>query len=216
MAHAHDVWWRPQGRSPFALDPTKPRAPQIISAIVQSGVIFGGPALGLVVIAHYSFLIEDRIIYFDGIASISFWFSLSFLMFSDESLPRGMPMALKLVFRAGFGLSVTFLLLGIGGIANGYRTPVLDRGAAVVAKHETRERDPSRRVYYLAIRAWPGFKTVVELGAPREVYDGVDAPLTAIGTPEEALEAMPDAGKVRLSVGQGRLGLEWLNGIGLP
>jgi len=163
-----------------------------------------------------AFLIEDRTIYFDGIASISFWFSSSFLMFSDKSFPRGMPMGLKLVFRAGFGLCVTFLLLGIGGIANGYRMPVIERGAAVVAKHETRERDPARRTHYLAIRAWPDSKTVVELGAPQDVYDRLDLPVTAIGTPEEALEAMPDAGRVRLAVGQGRFGLEWLGGIGLP
>src|SRR5689334_11906731 len=134
MAHTEQVWWRPEGRSPFSLDPAKPRLPQIISAVVQSAVIFGGPALGLVAIAHYPVLVEDRIIYFDGIASISLCFSASFLFFSDDSFPRGMPMGLKLVFRAGFGLCVTFLLLGIGGIANGYGMLIIERSAAVVAK----------------------------------------------------------------------------------
>jgi hypothetical protein len=216
MAHTNDVWWRPEGRSPFALDPAKPRTPQIVSAILQFGVIFGGPALGLFAIAHYPPLVEDRIIYFDGIASISLCFSLSFLLFSDKSFPKGMPMSMKLVFRAGFGLCVTFLLLGIGGIANGYRTPIIERPAAVVAKHETLQRDPAHRAHYVAVRAWSGSKTVVELDASREVYDRLNVPVTAIDTPEEVLERMPDDAQVELSVGQGRLGLEWLKAISLP
>ena len=216
MAHTEDVWWRPEGRSPFALDPTKPRAPQIASAILQCGIIFGGPALGLFAIAHYPPLVEDRIIYFDGIASISAWFSFSFFFFADRSFPKGMPMGMKLSFRAGFGLCMTFLLLGIGSIANGYATPITERAAAVVAKHETLQRDPSHRTCYVALRAWPGSKTVVELDASRDVYDRLKVPVTAIDTPEEVLERMTDAGEVELSVGQGRFGLEWLKGISLP
>jgi hypothetical protein len=34
--------------------------------------------------------------------------------------------------------------------------------------------------------------------------------------PRDELEAMPDRGTVRLIVGQGRLGMEWLKGIELP
>ena len=37
MSNVQEVWWRPGGRSPFALDPTKPRLPQI-------GAMVGQPA----------------------------------------------------------------------------------------------------------------------------------------------------------------------------
>jgi hypothetical protein len=216
MAHTQEVWWRPEGRSPFALDPSKPRGPQIAAAIAQLAVIFGGPALGLVGIAHYPFLVEDRVIYFDGLASISLCFSASFLLFSDNSFAKGMPVSTKLAFRAGFGLTFAFLLLGIATIGNGYGAPMGERIAPVVAKHETRQRDRPRRTHYLAVRPWPERRTVVELGGPIEVYDRLDVPVTAIGTPEEALERMPDTGEVKLLVGQGRLGLEWLGGVELP
>src|SRR5262249_7574195 len=43
MSSTQEVWWRPGGWSPFALDPTKPRWPQIRSAIGQCLIIFGGP-----------------------------------------------------------------------------------------------------------------------------------------------------------------------------
>jgi hypothetical protein len=50
MTQAQEVWWRPGGRSPFALDPNKPFWPQIGSAIGQALIIFGGPAIGLLTI----------------------------------------------------------------------------------------------------------------------------------------------------------------------
>jgi hypothetical protein len=215
MSNAQEVWWRPQGRSPFALDPNKPRLPQIASAISQVSIIFGGPAVGLVTIKYYPFLIEDRTLYIGGLASIVFWFLASFAMFGSESFPRGMPQLLKLQFRAGFGLCMTGLLLGLFGIANGYDTPLISRNVAVVAKHTTRERGPANRTYYVAVRAWPSSHAVVELGASRGVYDQLPVPFTEIDTPQEALDAMPDAGQVRLIVGEGRLGLEWLKSIEL-
>jgi hypothetical protein len=57
------------------------------------------------------------------------------------------------------------------------------------------------------MRAWPPSSTVLELGAPREVYDGLAVPRSAIDTPLDELEAMPDRGFVRLIVGQGRFGV---------
>ena len=182
MSNVQEVWWRPGGRSPFALDPTKPRLPQIGSMVGQFVIILGGPAIGLVTIKYYPFLIEDRTIYIGGLASIVFWFLASFAMFGSESFPRGMPQFLKLQFRAGFGLCMTGLLLGLFGIANGYDTPLISRDVAVVAKHTTRHSDPARRTYYVAMRAWPPSRTVVELGAPRDVYDRLSVPLVAIDT----------------------------------
>lgn len=216
MSNAQEIWWRPGGRSPFALDPTKPRLQQQIASMVgQASIIFGGATIGLVAIKHYPFLIEDRTLYIGGLASIVFWFLASFAMFGSESFPRGMPQLLKLQFRAGFGLCMTGLLIGLFRIANGYGTPLISREVAVVAKHTTRHRDPANRTYYVAMRAWPPSRTVVELGAPRKVYNLLSVPLVAIGTPQADLDAMPDSGSVRLIAGEGRLGLEWLKSIEL-
>ncbi|HEV2624405.1 MAG TPA: hypothetical protein VGV62_04720 [Xanthobacteraceae bacterium] len=81
MSNSEQVWWRPGGRSPFALDPAKPRLPQIVSAIGQSLIIFGGPLIGLLAINHYPFLIMDRTIYIGGLASMcsGFWRALRFM-----------------------------------------------------------------------------------------------------------------------------------------
>ncbi|HMF22290.1 MAG TPA: hypothetical protein VKG24_09205 [Pseudolabrys sp.] len=216
MTDAQEVWWRPGGRSPFALDPSKPRWPQFVSTIGQCSIIFGGPALGLVTINYYPFLIQGRTIYIGGFTSVIFWFFASFAIFGDKSFPRGMPQWLKLKFRAAYGLCMTGLLLGIVGIANAYNTPLISRDVAVVAKHTTRHSDPARRTYYVALRPWPSSQTVVELCASRDVYDRLKVPLTAIDTPQRELDGMPDSDLVRLTVGKGRLKLEWLKQISLP
>jgi hypothetical protein len=215
VSNTQQVWWRPGGRSPFALDPAKPRLPQIVSAIGQSLIIFGGPLIGLLAINRYPFLIMDRTIYIGGLASIVFWFLASFDIYGNDDFPRGIPQQLKLVFRAGYGLCMSFLLLGIFGIANVWHGDE-QQDVAVVAKHTTRQSDPTRRTYYVAMRAWPPSRTVVELNTPRYVYDRLSVPITAIDTPQEQLAAMADSSSVRLIVGQGRLGLEWLKGIELP
>jgi len=40
--------------------------------------------------------------------------------------------------------------------------------------------------------AWASSRTVVELGAPGDVYDRLSVPLIAIGTPQADLNAMPE------------------------
>src|ERR1043166_1632980 len=110
MAYTEQVWWRPGGRSPFSLDPDKPRGPQIVEAVFQTGVIFGGPLLALVAINHYPFLIRDRTIYLGGLIGIAFG---SLTSFFDDDFPPGIPAWAKLSFRLGWGLAVTALLLGI-------------------------------------------------------------------------------------------------------
>jgi hypothetical protein len=198
-------------RNPFKLDPAKPVAPQIISTLGQSTVIFGGPLLGLSAINNYPFLIRDRTIYLGGIAGIVAFFLTSFLVFRHDDFLLGLPLVLRLMVRLGWGLGSTSLLLGITGISNGYGTPLKVRRAPVVAKHQTLQRDPGQRTYYVAVRPWPDSPTVVELSAPQSTYDRLDVPLDAIDTPQDTLNAMPDVGQVLLIVGNGRLGLEWLN-----
>jgi hypothetical protein len=213
VANETDVWWRPEGRSPFSFNPEQPLGPQIFAAVWQLGIIFGGPLLALVTINKYPFLIEDRTLYIAGLASIAFWFCATFVVPQLNDFPNGMPQSAKLAFRVGFGLCMTGLLLGIFGIVNGYATPLFSREASVVAKHQTLERDPGRRTNYIAVRVWPGSRDVVELGAPWEVYDRLAVPLIGVHTPQATLNAMPDAARVNLVLGKGRLGWEWLKGI---
>ncbi len=211
----YGVWGHPGLRNLFGLDPSRPLWSQILSIIGQSAVIFGGPSIALITINYYPFLIQDRTLYIGGLASIGFWFLASFALFGANHFPRGTPGLVKLTFRAGWGLCMTGLFLGLGGIANGYNTPLVSRDAAVVSKRSTLHRDPSRRTYYMAVRAWPDSLAVVELGAPREVYENMNVPITSKDTPQTVLDAMRDAGQVRLILGKGRFGLDWLKRIEL-
>jgi hypothetical protein len=209
------AWRTADGRNPFMLDPTRPLRPQVLANILCLLVILGGPALGLVTIAWFPPLLGDNAIYLGGAFGIAVAFVASFALIRHADLAPGIPTWAELVFRAGWSLGVTFLLLGILGIANGYGTPFVTRDAPVVAKRQTLHRDPARRTYYVATRPWPGSRTVVELSAGRATYDRLAVPVTDMNTPQEVLDAMPDAGRVRLTVGEGRLGLEWLRGIGV-
>jgi len=200
----------------LGFDPNKPMGPQVASAAGQLGFIFGGPLVALVTINNYPFLIQDRTLYVGGLSSIALFSLATFALFGAESLPKWLSTANALMFRAGLGLAMTGWLLGIGGIANGAGTPLFSREVPVVGKRQTLQHDPSRRAYYLAVRAWPRSSAVVELDAPRTVYDRIDVPVTDMHTPQSDLEAMPDVGKVRLVLGKGRLGLDWLKQIERP
>jgi len=207
------VWWRPGGRSPFALDPRRPALPQIAATAAALGLIVGGPLLGLAAISHYPPLVRDSEIYGYGLGAIALLFLASFALIPERMMPRGLPLPQRLLARAGWGLCGAFLMLGLAGLANGYATPLSVREVPAVARHETRERDPARRTHYVSIRPWPGARTVVDLAAPAEVYAALDLPGTRIGTPQAELEAMQDRAWVRLTVGEGRLGLEWLKEV---
>jgi hypothetical protein len=130
-----------------------------------------------------------------------------FAMFGSGSFPRGMPQFRRLAFRAGFALCMTFLLLGVFGKRLSHADDQQGCGGRRQA-HDARERSRQAHLLcYVAMRAWPPSSTVLELGAPREVYDGLAVPRSAIDTPLDELEAMPDRGFVRLIVGQGRFGV---------
>jgi hypothetical protein len=184
--------------------------------VAQGVYILGGPLLGLVTIRLYPFLVMDSTIYAVGLGSIAVLFVLSFSLIPDASLPSGIPLPQKLMFRAGWALSSTFWLLGIAGLANGYGMPTAARDVPAVAKHETLQRDPARRAHYVSVRAWPGSRQIVDLDAPADIYARLDLPISALGTPQATLTAMPDRASVRLIVGEGRLGLRWLKTVTAP
>jgi hypothetical protein len=195
----------------WKLPRSQPLTPRIASAAAQTAFVLGGPAIALVMINHYPFLIRDRTIYIGGLTGVTVFTLASVVM--TMSLPKGMPTHLRWMFRLSLGLAATGWLVGISGIVNGYRMPVMNRQVSVVGKRQTRQHDPSRRTYYLAVRAWPPSSTVVELESSVAVFERLDVPIVDVNAPESVLDAMPDRATVSLVVGQGRLGLEWLSGI---
>ncbi|MDE2501315.1 MAG: hypothetical protein KGL56_14100, partial [Alphaproteobacteria bacterium] len=55
---------------------------------------------------------------------------------------------------------------------------------------------------------------VYEVVVRRDLYDRLDVPVVkALHIPWQQVGAMPDRGLLRLTVGQGRLGINWLNGV---
>lgn len=211
-----DEMWGAPATNRFGFDPARPRWPQIASMVAQLGYIFLGPGIFLFAADRYPFLIQDRTLYALGLGGIALFFAGSFLLFGESAFPRGMPWPRKLLFRAGFGMCTTGLVLGVALIANGYDTPLTTRDVAVVCKRATLQRDASRRTYYVGVRAWRDSRTVVELAAPRQIYDRLHVPAVRVDTPQADLDAMAATDVVRLVVGEGRLGWEWLQKIELP
>jgi hypothetical protein len=200
-------------RKGFGLDPTKPKARQVVSIILQCGVLIGGPLLGLATINYYPFLIPVRTLCIGGIGSACLFFLLSFVTFRRSSDLFAFPLVLRLAFRFGWSICFTFLVWGLIGVANGFGTPLESIQVPVVAKRETLQRDPARRTYYLAVRPWRNSHTVAELPGQRATYDRLRVPVDDVGTPQKVLDEMPDTGQVDLIVGRGRLGLGWLKTI---
>jgi hypothetical protein len=206
-------WWRPGGRSPFSFDPDQPLWPQILSATAQATVIFGGPVVGLIGISRFPALVTDATIYGLGLGSIFVLFLASFVLIPARSLPKGIPLGAALMFLAVWSLSATFLWLGAGLILNGYDTLLISRDVAVVGKRESLERDPTHRQYSLEVRAWPSSRFVTEVDTTRQVFEAASVPVVAVDTSEAMLLTMRDAGTASLTVGRGRLGLDWVQKI---
>jgi hypothetical protein len=66
----------------------------------------------------------------------------------------------------------------------------------------------------LELRAWPDSSAVTEVDVPRSLYEQMDVPLVELDTPPQALAALPARARVRLMIGNGRLGVEWIKGVG--
>jgi len=157
----------------------------------------GGPALGLVAIDRFRFL-DDRT-FTAAVILYALVLPLFFLIVRDRIFPVGTPLSARIAARVGWALSACFMVIGVVGIANGYNTPLEARLARCVGKRETLQRDEARRTHYLRVRAWPGSARVVEIEAPRNIY-----------------ESISPGSDVRLIVGKGRLGLEWIQRVELP
>jgi len=194
----------------FGIDPREPRAWQIAKVVGPFFLIGVGPALALLALRHYPFLVQDRTIYIGGLASL---LACALATVGVVRVPAGVPVWLRLQIRLGLGLLGTIWLLGTLAIVNGYAMRVTHRVVPVVGKRQSLERDPTRRSYYLAVRPWPAVPSVVELDAPASVWEQIDVPVVDRRSTQASLDSMSDRETVSLAVGRGRLGLEWLSGI---
>lgn len=157
-------------------------------------VFFLGFALGLLAIDRYRFLDDQGVWVLAAVYVLAF--AASFAVARKKFFPSGTPTWARVMARAGWALSFAFLCLGIVGIANGVGSPIHDRTVICVGKRMTRQRDPDHRVYYLQVRPWATTDRVVEISAPRDVYDRVS-----------------EGSAVRLAVGDGNLGIEWISAV---
>lgn len=195
-------------------DPTKPRGPQIAELAATMFGILGGPVFGLVGMLCYPILIPDRVLALCGLVSILAWAAASFLFVRASYFPSDMPFSAKLMMRFGIAVCATGWTIGLLDVANGYATPVTVRDAPVAYKRATRDSDPERRSYYFGARLWSSPRDIVEITVPRNLFNRLDVPNTDLEPSHRAFSAMPNRGYVKLMVGQGRFGIEWLHGVG--
>ena len=197
----------------IVFDPTRPRGPQIARIAAQIFGILGGPVFGLIGMLCYPILIPDRLLAAGGLASIVLCFAASFFFIRDKFFPDDAPLSGKLMVRFGIAACATAWAIGFVDIANGYSTPLTTRNVPIAYKRASRDNDPERRSYYVGARLWSSPRDIVEITVPHALFNRLDVPNTDVETSHPAFGAMPNAGQVQLSVGEGRLGIDWLHGV---
>ncbi len=210
ISEAPQVSWNDRR---IVLDPSKPRGPQLARIAAQIFGILGGPIFGLTGMVGYPILIPDRILVAGGLAGIVLWFAASFFFIRDKFFPSDTPYSGKLMVRFGIAICAVGWTIGCIDIANGYATPVIARDVPVAYKRASRDNDPERRSYYVGARLWSSPRDIVEITVPRDLFNRLDVPNTDEEMSHPDFGAMPNAGHVRLLVGQGRFGIEWLHGV---
>jgi hypothetical protein len=169
---------------------------------------------GIVTIKYFPPLVTGDTFVRGAVALLAITFAGMFLLVRKTVFPPSVPVTARILARAGWALGVCFLGLGVFGIANGLGTPIESRLVDCVGKRMSREHNPDRRQYVLELRAWPQSSAVVEVDVPRSLYEYMNVPLVEVDTPPQALAALPARARVRLIVGKGRFGVEWIKGVG--
>lgn len=207
MSEAPQIRWDDRA---LGLDPSKPRGPQIAAIAAQMFGIVGSPVLGLIGMVRYPMLIPDRALLIGGLASIMFSFAAGFFILRGKIFKSDRSFFATLMGRFGIAVCATGWIAGLVDIANGYATPSIGKDVPVVYKRASLNSDPNRRSYYVGARPWSSSRDVVEITVPRELFTRLNVPDT--DPSRKDLDAMPDRGHVRMTLGQGRFGIEWLHG----
>jgi len=157
-------------------------------------VFFLGFILALIAIDRYRFLDDQGVWVLVALYAVAF--PASFLAARKRIFPLGTPPPVRVMARAGWTLSFCAWCLGVVGVANGVGSDLRERSVVCVSKRMTRQRDPSRRTYYLKVRPWTTTSRTVEVEVPRGVYDTTS-----------------EGSSVHLTIGDGRFGLEWISSV---
>ncbi len=198
-------------------DPTKPRWIQILKIVAQMTAFFGGLLLSLVSMFLYPMLLTGpgyALVYLGGPLLA---FGVTFFLIHGTWFPADMPQYARLQFRLGVGMCAAFTCAGLFGIVNGYRTPVVVEDFPMVYRRTSTPSDPQHMGYYVGTRVWPSSRDVYEVIVPRSLYMHLDdVPVVPTRITHRQIVAMPDQGNLRLRVGRGRLGVNWLSGVAGP
>ena len=198
----------------FHFDPTKPRWPQIAKVVAQMAGLMGGLILALVSVFVYPMLLTGVGYALTYLGPGVVGFVATFFLIRDAWFPADMPAMARLQTRLGIGLFVSAWFIGAFGIANGYATPGVVQDAPMVYKRTSTQSDPKQKSYYVGARVWPSSRNVYEVIVRRDLYDQLDLPVvTQWHLPSRQLDAMPGRGRLRLLAGQGRFGINWLDGV---
>lgn len=198
----------------FHFDPNKPRWLQVVWLLTQIFGLLGGLALTVVSMFMYPMLLTGSgyAVMYLGPAVVGLL--VSFLLIPRAWFPAGMSGPVRFQIRLGIGLFGAAWFIGIFGIVNGYGTSSVVLDEPMVYRRTSTPSDPRHMSYYVGTRVWPSSRDVYEIIVRRPLYDSLDLPVTTRWhIPRQQLYAMPDDGLLRLSVGRGRLGVDWLQGV---
>jgi len=198
----------------FHFDPDKPRWLQVVWLLTQIFGLLGGLVLSVVSMLMYPMLLTGTgyaVVYL-GPAAVGLL--MSFLLIPRAWFPASMSGPVRFQIRLGIGLFGAAWFIGAFGIVNGYSTSSVVRDEPMVYRRTSTPSDPSHMSYYVGTRVWPSSRDVFEIVVRRPLYDSLDVPVTTLWhIPRQKLYAMPDDGLLRLAVGRGRLGVDWLQGV---
>lgn len=198
----------------FHFDPTKPRWLQIVKLAAQIFALLGGAVVALASVLMYPPLLTGTGFAIVYLGPIALGFVASFFLVPKSWFTADMPAFVRLQARFGLGLLGAAWFIGAFGIVNGYATPVFVKDAPMVYKRTSTPSDPKQINYYVGTRVWPSSRNVYEVTVRRDLYSHLEVPVVkAWHIPWQQLDAMPNRGLLRLTVGQGRLGINWLHSV---
>ena len=165
---------------------------RLIGVVVVT-LLCASPAPMIYAVRHYRFL-DDRT-FEVWVVAVLVAFALSFLLVRGRVFPAFVPVGGRVAARAGWSLGFVCLCIGLIGIANGaLDSDVEVREVICVAKRAPAGEQGSG--FYLDVRPWRGTDRTVALSVPRWMFREVAA-----------------GSNIRLTLGTGALGLEWVKKI---
>lgn len=207
----------PQGQwddRKYAFDTSKPRWVQVVTCSAQISGLVGGLVFELVSMLKYPMLLTGWGYAIAYLAPIVAGSVLMFFVTPRSWCPATMSAPVRLQFRLGIGMFVSAWFVGAFGIANGYATSPVTQDVPMVYRRTSTPSDPKQMSFYVGARVWPSSRDVFEITVPRKLYATLDVPvITRWHVPAQQLYAMPNHGLLRLSVGKGRFGIDWLHGV---